>query len=139
MKNDSSVEAVGLRAKLSRVEKLMQEEKSLKVQIKKDTAALHALTKETIEQLTDEQVCMLLEKKWIESLILNLYKLPDRITDELISKIHVLKKKYEGTYFEVEKEIKETERELAAMIDELEGNEFDMKGLGEFKALLIGE
>ena len=45
------MEAVGLRAKLSRVEKLMQEEKSLKVQIKKDTAALHALTKETIEQL----------------------------------------------------------------------------------------
>ncbi len=139
LKNDSSVEAVGLRAKLSRVEKLMQEEKSLKVQIKKDAAALHALIKETIEQLTDEQVCLLLEKKWIESLILSLYKLPDQITDVLISKIQALKKKYEGTYFEVEKEIKETERELAAMIDELEGNEFDMKGLGEFKALLIGE
>ncbi len=28
---------------------------------------------------------------------------------------------------------------LASMIDELEGNEYDMKGLSEFKALLLGE
>ena len=39
----------------------------------------------------------------------------------------------------IEKEIKETEIKLASMIDELEGNEYDMKGLSEFKALLLGE
>ena len=39
----------------------------------------------------------------------------------------------------MEAEIKETERKLSLMIDELEGNEFDMKGLSEFRSLLMGE
>ncbi len=30
-------------------------------------------------------------------------------------------------------------QELAVMIDELDGNEFDMKGLNEFKSLLMGD
>ena len=125
--------------KLRKVERLQKEEKELKTKIKNETARLHALTKETIENLTDEQVYMLLEKKWIENLVSNLFQLPDRIVDELVNKIQTLSKKYETTYFDLEKQIKETERTLCSMIDELEGNEFDMKGLSEFKALLMGE
>ena len=125
--------------KLQKVERLQKEEKELKTKIKNETARLHALTKETIENLTDEQVYMLLEKKWIENLVSNLFQLPDRIVDELVNKIQTLSKKYETTYFDLEKQIKETERTLCSMIDELEGNEFDMKGLSEFKALLMGE
>ena len=81
----------------------------------------------------------LLKIKWIDGLILNLYKLPNSIVDTLISKIEALKSKYATTYFEVEEEIHETETELCRLIDELSGNEFDMKGLNEFKALLGGE
>lgn len=125
--------------KLKKVERLQKEEKDLKAKIKSETTRLHALTKETIENLTDEQVYMLLEKKWIENLVSNLFQLPDRIVDELVNKIQTLSKKYETTYYDLEKQIKETERTLCSMIDELEGNEFDMKGLSEFKALLMGE
>ena len=125
--------------KLKKVERLQKEEKDLKAKIKSETTRLHALTKENIENLTDEQVYMLLEKKWIENLVSNLFQLPDRIVDELVNKIQTLSKKYETTYFDLEKQIKETERTLCSMIDELEGNEFDMKGLSEFKALLMGE
>lgn len=82
---------------------------------------------------------MLLEKKWIYSLTASLYKLPEGIVDGLLNKIQALQTKYETTYFEIEKELKETEKMLCSMIDELEGNEFDMKGLGEFKSLLAGE
>ncbi len=39
--------------------------KKLKKIVKIDSAKLHSLTKETIENLTDKQVCELLEKKWI--------------------------------------------------------------------------
>ena len=38
-----------------------------------------------------------------------------------------------------EKDLWETEKTLSAMIDELEGSEFDMIGLREFKKLLGGE
>ncbi|MGN0499232.1 MAG: type I restriction-modification system subunit M [Acutalibacteraceae bacterium] len=139
LKADRSDEAAALKEKLGRVEKLMQEEKTLKAQIKKVSAELHALTKTVIEGLSDEQVYMLLEKKWIDSLTANLDKLPDSVIDSLINKIQTIQAKYETTYFEIEKQIKETEKVLCAMIDELDGNEFDMKGLGEFKSLLTGE
>lgn len=139
LKADKSDEAAALKEKLGKVEKLMQEEKTLKAQIKKASAELHALTKTVIEGLSDEQVYMLLEKKWIDSLTANLDKLPDSVIDSLINKIQTIQAKYETTYFEIEKQIKETEKVLCAMIDELDGNEFDMKGLGEFKSLLTGE
>ena len=38
-----------------------------------------------------------------------------------------------------EDEIKNVENELAGMIDVLTGDEFDMKGLSELKAVLSGE
>lgn len=60
-------------------------------------------------------------------------KLPDSIVNELVSKLEALTKKYETTFAEVEAQISETENTLSAMIDELEGNEFDMLGLSEFK------
>ena len=139
LKADPSAEATVLKEKLARVEKLVREEKELKAQIRKDAAALHALTKDTIERLSDEQIYQLLEKKWILSLTTNLDNLPDRIIDSLINKIQSLHDKYAVTYFEIEKKIKETEDVLCSMIDELEGNEFDMKGLDAFKRLLRGE
>ena len=125
--------------KLDRYERLSKEEKYLKKEIKNETAKLHMLTKETIENLTDSMVCELLDKKWIGNLLESINKLPDTIVDNLVSKIQALESKYKTTYFELEKEIKETEMKLASMIDELEGNEYDMKGLSEFKALLLGE
>lgn len=125
--------------KLDRYERLSKEEKDLKKEIKSETAKLHMLTKETIENLTDSMVCELLDKKWIGNLLESINKLPDTIVDNLVSKIQALESKYKTTYFELEKEIKETEMKLASMIDELEGNEYDMKGLSEFKALLLGE
>lgn len=139
LKNVESKDDLSLKEKLSKVNALMQEEKELKAQIKKDSAELHRLTKEAIEGLTDEQVNMLLEKKWIYSLAASLYKLPEGIVDDLLNKVQALQTKYETTYFEIEKELKETEKMLCSMIDELEGNEFDMKGLSEFKSLLAGE
>lgn len=139
LKNDLSEEAASLREKLGKVEMLMKEEKELKVQIKQDTAALQTLTRETIESLSDEQVEMLLEKKWIQSLTANLQKLPGRVADGFIDKIQKLQEKYATNLFEIEEEIRETERTLCAMIDDLEGNEFDMKGLERLKSLLMGE
>lgn len=133
-----SEETIALTEKLSKVESFSKEEKALKSQIKTETAELHAKTKTTIEGLSDEQVKTLLEIKWIKSLVDNLYSIPSTIVNGLVSKITALAKKYDNTYFDIETEISETEKELCSMIDDLCGNEFDMKGLGEFKKLLGG-
>lgn len=139
LRTDRTLEAVQLKEKLNRVDKLMQEEKELKAQIKKADAALQAKTKTVIEGLSDEQVRMLLEKKWIDTLVSNLRKMPDTLMDTLVSKIQALESKYSTTFFEVETQIQDTETQLASMINELDGSEFDLKGLSELKSLLAGK
>ena len=117
---------------------LIAEEKDLKKSVKEKAEKLHLKTKETIENLSDEQVIELLKDKWIKPLKDNLMQLPDSIVVELVAKLEALAKKYETTFAEVEEKIAETEKSLSAMIDDLEGGEFDMLGLGELKKLLGG-
>lgn len=139
LKDDTSEEASEFSQNLKRVLSLINEESELKKTLKINSAKLIMHTKETIENLTDEQVDLLLEKKWIDSLIANLTKLPNTIIDDLIKQVQDLYDKYKTTYLDTENEIKETENLLASMIDDLQGDEYDMKGLNEFKSLLMGE
>lgn len=136
---DKSLEISELISKLTKANHLLKEEKELKASIKLASTALHLLTKETIESLTDEQVKGLLHKKWIDSLMVNLNKMPETLVDDLVSKLTALQKKYALTYADIDAEIDETEQQLCTMLDELTGSTFDMKGINEFKALLQGE
>lgn len=124
--------------KLKSVAALNAEEKALKSAIKTESALLEEKTKETIEGLSDEQVIELLNDKWIKPLIESLMQLPDSIVAELVAKLEAIAKKYETTFAEVETQIEETEKSLSAMIDDLDGSEFDMLGLAELKKLLGG-
>ncbi len=138
-KEDKTEENTQFLNKLNSATKLLSEEKTLKADVKKESSELHLKTKATIEALTDNEVYMLLEKKWIETLVDSLFSLPNSIVNDLVSKVQDLAKKYETTFSDIEKEIKETEKELCSMLDELVGEEYDMKGLSEFKKLLLGE
>lgn len=123
---------------LRQFDKLNAEEKALKSAIKKESAALHMQTKETIEGLTDEQARELLRQKWIEKLTELLHSLPDKLVNALAAKVQTLSEKYAVTFASVEDEIRQTEQELSSMIDDLTGSEFDMQGLKELQALLGG-
>lgn len=123
---------------LKKLSVLNEEEKALKTAIKTEAALLEEKSKSTIEALSDEEVILLLKEKWINPLVQSLMKLPERIVAELLAKIEALAKKYESTLSEVDAEIAETQKILSSMIDDLEGNEFDMQGLHEFKRLLGG-
>ena len=126
-------------AKIVKVSDLLIEEKELKAQVKTDAAKLHLLTKTTIEKLTDTQVFELIELKWISPLVTSLDQLPGLLINELTAKVQALAEKYAVTYSHLTEEIHETETVLASLIDELDCNEFDLKGLSEFKSLLKGE
>ncbi len=124
-------------AKILKVDTLIAEEKALKKAVKAD--ALHLQTKTTIENLSDEQVCELLEFKWISPLLVELNKLPDMLINQLTVKVQKLADKYAVTYADVANDIKDTEQALVGLIDELTGNEFDMQGLAELKDFLQSE
>ena len=126
-------------AVLKKVDALINEEKTLRKQLKTDSAALHLKTKETIETLSDASALELLAQKWITPLVDSLRSLPDTILADFTGKLDAICKKYETTFAQVEEEIADTERELTALLDGLTGSEFDMQGLAEFRKLLGGE
>lgn len=125
-----------LTVKIKRVNTLIEKEKKLKKEVKEKTWALHMLTKETIEGLSDENVLMLLDLKWIQPLCRSLAALPAGIINDLVTKTKALAAKYAVNYVDLEAQIKESELSLSALIDDLEGSEFDMLGLREFQKLL---
>lgn len=139
LKKPESAEERTLKNTLEQYNDLCKDEKNLKKSIKELTAQLHIQTKETIESLSDDQAEELISEKWIKPLIKELNNLPDLIVSDLVKKVQTLGEKYATTLISIEDEIKEAERELMNMIDELTGSEFDMKGLASLKALLGGE
>lgn len=126
-------------AKIVRASKLLDEEKSLKKAVKEVATVLHLKTKTTIESLTDEQVNHLLHLKWIAPLSTELAAMPSAVITQLTSQVQALADKYAVTYSQVANEIKTTEQELADMLGELTGDEFDLQGLNELTSLLKGE
>lgn len=126
-------------ARIIRANRLIDEEKSLKKTVKDAATALHLKTKTTIESLTDEQVNSLLHLKWIAPLSTELAAMPNSVISQLTHEVQALADKYAITYSQVASEIKNTEHELAEMIGELTGNDFDVQGLAELTKLLKGE
>lgn len=126
-------------AKIIRSNKLIEEEKALKKTVKDAATALHLKTKTTLEDLTNEQVNNLLHLKWITPLCSELATMPSTVISQLTSQVQALADKYAVTYSQVANDIKTTEQELAEMMGELTGNEFDMQGLAELTNLLKGK
>lgn len=132
-------ESDSLPCKLERAAALFDEEKAVKKKLKEAEVMLEDKTKDTIEGLTDEQVCSLLDAKWNKPLIQQLGSLPNAVVDELVVKVDALRDKYATTYADIDAEIQSIEAELVGMLGNLTGNEFDMAGVGELAKLLGGE
>lgn len=107
----------------------IEQEKALKKAIKEMRAALHELTKKTIETLSDDDVRMLLEQKWIMPLYARIYSLSNGVVDSLIEAVRKLAAKYAETFNDVEREMDMARGELGALLGELTGDEFDLKGV----------
>jgi type I restriction enzyme M protein len=132
-------EAESYEAKIIRAGKFLEEEKALKKSVKEASIALHLKTKTTIEALTDEKINNLLHLKWITPLCSELAAMPSAVINQLTSQVQALADKYAVTYSQVANDITSTEQELAEMMGELTGNEFDQQGLAELTSLLKGE
>ena len=128
-----------LDAKLVLIARAIDEEKELKKKLKTLQSELEVASKKAIENLSDEEVLELLKKKWIVPLMDSLGKLPETLLGELSTKLQKLSKKYETTYLDLDTQIRDTEASLSDMIDDLDADEFDKKGLLELQKLLRGE
>lgn len=122
-----------------KVYKLQLQEKAFKKELGKMEDELHLKTKGVIESLADDEAKKLLKEKWITPLVASLAAMPEAEISSLIEKLTALTKKYETTFADVEEQIGSAEKELAAMVKELDGSEYDVKGLDELCALFGGK
>ena len=125
--------------KIIQVSKWINEEAELKKELKIKQSKILIESKNIIESLTNEEVLDLLKKKWITPLVSSLLSFPMSLINDFTKKLLKLAKKYETTYLDIDNEIRETELSLASMIDELDADEFDKKGLEELQKLFRGE
>lgn len=139
LKNPSSEEETRLKATLEKYINLCKEEKELRKNVKELKDKLQIRTKETIEKLSDEDMNRLVSAKWIRPLVIEIEQMPDIVIGQLIKDVQKLSEKYSDTLISIEQDIKEAEKELCSMMDNLCGSEFDMRGLEEFKSILGGK
>ncbi len=121
------------------VNKLKAEEAKLKKETKNLSNDLHEETKKFIESASSEQIHSVLYEKWINSLKKDILTIPSDIINNIVKSVIYLSDKYSTTMVELDKEINETEILLSEIIKNLNGNEYDMKGLSELKSLLKGD
>ena len=62
--------------------------------------------------------------------------MPGKVVDDFISSLTKMTGKYSETLESIGKEINQTQKELFDLMDELTGNEFDMKGLENLRGIL---
>lgn len=124
--------------KIMTVLSLIEEESQARRELKQKAGALHLKTKDTIENLSEDESLHLLEQKWIKPLVDSLFAIPDEIIGELIGKVTHLHEKYCTTFSDIEEQIEATSTVLGGMIDELVGSDYDIKGLAELKKILEG-
>lgn len=124
---------------LVKVNSLIENEKSLKKDIKTLQTNLHNYTKDFIENLSDDSAIEILKAKWITPIYEGIMLLPDSIVSALEKKVNTLTKKYSVTMLDIESDLEQSEQEFCSMIDDLEGSKFDMLGLKELQKMLKGD
>ena len=137
--DENSSDEETLLARLLTYSQLVNEEKQLKKEIKKKNIELHHMTKEVIESVSDDQAIELLKNKWVTPLIDAVVMLPQKIIEDITNKVKSLNEKYNTTLKEITEQIEENQSTIISLIDELEGDEYDMEGLSELKSLLSGD
>ena len=112
---------------------------STKKMLKEKKTSLLDKTEKKIKSLTNDEIYDLLTKKWIDPLCNSINGLSLKLIKNLEKEIKCLVKKYDVVMTSLDSEIKATEDSLANMINDLDADEFDKKGLIELQKLLRGE
>lgn len=108
----------------------------VKAKIKDLNQKLLKETEEKINSLTKAECEKLLYIKWCEPIISGLEDLVNDIINNVINKCNHMNEKYKTSINDLEKDLTINKKELVKYMDELTGDEYDMKGIDDIKKLL---
>lgn len=125
--------------KIIEVNNLYDEQKKLTKDIKDGNNEIEIEAQKEIENLSYDDICELLSKKWIEPITKGINELINEVVVNFSKSIEIISCKYQQTLKDINEEISKSEKEISNMISELTGSDFDMKGLEDFKTLFGGD
>ncbi len=125
-------------AKLQKVIFLMEEESSLKTSLKQKKEDLHLKTKETIENLSEDDSLKLLSEKWITPLANEIDNLSLKVLKTLENKLKSMHKKYATTFVDIDNGLSKTQTTFISMNNKLVGSKKDLEALDELIKILEG-
>ncbi len=138
LKNPSSPEEKQYLQHAKAADSLLKKRKKLKKEIKNAEEQLVMRTRHCIENLSDNEVHDALVEKWITPFMSALSDIPETLIADLITRIRSLVSKYETPLPDLQREIDQTEAQLAEMLGDLTGSDVDMSGIRELQNLLKG-
>lgn len=119
------------KVKLKQIVSLWNEQSTSNKQIKTDKLALEEKTIKAIENLTDEEVAMLLHHKWIDPICEGIDNTLRSVLSALESEALALSEKYATSYKQINDDMAAANEELAGLVEQLTGDEFAIRGLKE--------
>ena len=119
------------KAKLKQIVSLWNEQATSNKQIKTDKLALEEKTIKAIENLTDEEAAVLLHHKWIDPICEGIDNTLRSVLSALESEALALSEKYATSYKQINDDMAAANEELAGLVEQLTGDEFDIRGLKE--------
>ena len=115
--------------KLKRLVALWDEQTKLNKTLKGARMALVDKTKDSIENLTDEEIASFLHMKWIEPVWDGINQTLSDELDKMEKGIIALTGKYAVSFNELKSKLADSQKQLSSLIDDLTGDEFDIHGL----------
>ena len=119
------------KTKLKRFAAIWDEQSKISKAIKEEKQALIDKTKEAIEGFTDDEVERFLHLKWIDPVCEGINGTLTAVLSELEKRITALARKYATSYSDLTEQLATAQTELSALVADLTGDEFALKGLQE--------
>ena len=139
LKMDFEFPEDSLDGKLLAALRLMDEESSVKKEVRQKKDALHIKTKEVIESLSEDEALRIVEYKWIAPLVKELDSLSATIILEVTNKMEYLADKYAITMHDIQQNKASIKTRLSEMVSLLTAQGADAEGLNEFYSILGGQ
>ena len=110
---------------------LWDEQTKLNKSVKESKIKLLQLTENAIKNLTDEEINLYLDSKWVIPIYEGIQKVLEETVSTLESKLIALTTKYETSYNDINTSLCEAEETLSALAKELNGDKWTIMGLKE--------
>ena len=124
------------KAKLKSIIAYWDKQKKLNKAVKEERLALVQLTKEAIENLSDEDVEQFLYLKWIAPICKGVDATAISALSALECQVKHIAEKYATSFKQLNEDLSSAENELASLIGNLTGDEYSIIGLQEFAKTL---